>query len=189
MKTLRFIHITKTAGTSIEHTGKINGISWGLHHSEYGPWHEFFPRKSRALKDKYDWFMVVRNPYTRVVSEFYCHNGGPTNKNVSVNVFNKEIRNRIESRSTFGDHWSEQYKYLDETCVIHILRYENLKEEFDMLMLKYGFAFTLSAHLNKGHKTYTERNLDNDTVSLINHVYQQDFLTFSYDYRNPFLTW
>ena len=29
-----------------------------------------------GLQQKYDWFMVVRNPYDRILSEFYCKWGG-----------------------------------------------------------------------------------------------------------------
>lgn len=35
-KELKFIHITKCAGTSIEDLAKEKGIFWGRHHEEYG---------------------------------------------------------------------------------------------------------------------------------------------------------
>ena len=72
IKELKFIHITKTGDTSIEDIGKNNNIIWGRFHEEYGWWHEPFIRKHESLKSKYNWFTVVRNPYTRVISEFYC---------------------------------------------------------------------------------------------------------------------
>ena len=37
----------------------------------WSQWHEIFVNKP-MLKTKYDWFTVVRNPYERVISEFYC---------------------------------------------------------------------------------------------------------------------
>jgi hypothetical protein len=30
----------------------------------------------KTLRDKYDWFLVARNPFDRVVSEFHCRYGG-----------------------------------------------------------------------------------------------------------------
>ena len=76
MKELKFIHITKCAGTTIENIGKKNNILWGRFHKEYGWHHEIFPNKIPKLKLKYDWFVVVRNPYERLISEFYCKWGG-----------------------------------------------------------------------------------------------------------------
>ena len=45
MKQLKFIHITKCAGTSIEDIGIENNILWGRFHTEYGNWHEIFKNK------------------------------------------------------------------------------------------------------------------------------------------------
>ena len=43
MKPLKFIHITKTAGTTIENLGLKKNIKWGRFHKEYGPcWHRIF---------------------------------------------------------------------------------------------------------------------------------------------------
>ena len=53
-----------------------NNIKWGMFHKEYGHHHRPFREKPLKLHEKYDWFMVLRNPYTRLVSEFYCHWGG-----------------------------------------------------------------------------------------------------------------
>ena len=72
MKELKFIHITKCAGTSIENIGKRHNILWGKFHKEYGWWHGIFQNKSLEMKLKYEWFIIVRNPYERLISEFYC---------------------------------------------------------------------------------------------------------------------
>lgn len=75
-KELKFIHVAKCAGTSIENAGKEKGILWGRHHREYGPLHQVFSNVNKSVVDKYDWFMVVRNPYERVLSAYYCKFGG-----------------------------------------------------------------------------------------------------------------
>ena len=114
-KELKFIHITKTAGTCIEDTGKKYDILWGRHHKEYARWHTFFTLKSLELQEKYDWFTVVRNPYTRIMSEYYCKCGGIGNKNIThtKDEMNNFLYKKILNRSSIGCHYSEQYKYIE----------------------------------------------------------------------------
>ena len=91
MKELKFIHITKCAGTFIEQVGKANNIDWGLYHyktGEYGHWHQPFSKKPTHLKEKYDWFVIVRNPYTRIISS-YLHIL-KVNKKLIDNFFDSE---------------------------------------------------------------------------------------------------
>ena len=76
MKELKYIHITKCAGTYIEDLDKKYNIRWGRYHKEYGWHHTIFTRLNYKLKRKYDWFMIVRNPYERILSEYYCKWGG-----------------------------------------------------------------------------------------------------------------
>ena len=59
MKVLKFIHITKCGGTTIEDLGKSNNIDWGRFHQEYGWWHECFQNKNQALKNKDIIFILV----------------------------------------------------------------------------------------------------------------------------------
>ena len=44
---------------------------------------------------------------------------------------------------------SEQYKYLDDDYKIHIIKFENLEEEFHNLMKKYNLDIKLNRHKNK----------------------------------------
>ena len=52
MKELKFIHITKCAGSFIENIGKENNYFWGEWHKEYGWWHQPFIDKPEWLKKK-----------------------------------------------------------------------------------------------------------------------------------------
>lgn len=189
MKELKFVHITKTGGSSVEITGIQNGIEWGRFHSEYGWWHSFLPLKNESFKKKYNWFTVVRNPYSRIVSEFYCPWAiGFDQKTLDVEVFNKIIIEKIQQRSSTviwdgiiycGDHWSEQHKYIDEN-VSHILKFENLQQEFNDLMKIYNLNIELNIRQNKSFKIFNEKNLSKKTIDLINEVYDKDFSFFNY---------
>jgi len=187
MKNLKFIHITKTAGTSIEDSAFNQGILWGRFDLEYTKnikpnWHKPFTLLDPKLKNKYDWFTVVRNPYTRIVSEFYCSWIHPKNKDVSIKDYNSIIRNNILNRTStkFGFHYYEQYLYIDKSININIIKFENLEEEFSKLMQKYDINIILDKK-NIGQHIYSTYEFDSQTIQLINDIYHYDFLEFNYE--------
>eukprot|EP00984_Skeletonema_dohrnii_P015832 scaffold6930_cov156-Skeletonema_dohrnii-CCMP3373.AAC.1 len=99
---LEFVHITKTGGSTVEHVAATVGITWGSCHymklEEVGcsspdlpyeardyqsyaltsPWHtppkilKQYVDGSLYPYDDADLFTIVRNPYSRVMSEYYC---------------------------------------------------------------------------------------------------------------------
>jgi len=101
-KRLEFVHITKTGGSAIEKAGAKVNIIWGACHymniTEVGcmapdlqytapnfqsyaltsPWHtppkllRKYVNKKQYPYDDTDLFAVVRNPYDRIISEYYC---------------------------------------------------------------------------------------------------------------------
>ena len=185
MKELKFIHITKCAGTTIEDLGKSKGLDWGRYDKNYGWWHGIFLEKSKSLKDKYDWFMIVRNPYDRILSEYYCKWGGKgKEENFTKEEFNKFLINNINNRCIRGHHYTEQYKYLDKNYVIKILKYENLENEFNDLMKMYNINLKLDKHSNKcENKKFNVSDFSLDLVKLINKVYYKDFKEFGYNMK------
>jgi len=188
-KELKFIHITKTGGSTIEEIGFKNNINWGKYHTEYGYAHSIFPKKQEKFKNRYKWFMVVRNPYTRILAEYhYLCKITPEIINFSVEQFNKFLVLRIKSASkgekqtllAKRDHFTEQYKYLDPTIDIHILKYENIEEEFNNLMVKYNYKFKFEKIINTSENKYTVDDLSNETIDIINTIYNKDFELFGY---------
>jgi hypothetical protein len=186
MKQLKFIHITKCAGTTIENIGKKNKIKWGMFHKEYGHHHRPFRNKPLKLHKKYDWFMVVRNPYTRLVSEFYCKWGGYKGKHDKLNEqqFNNFIKNRVKSRNENKIlHYVEQIKYYVKSPKIHIIKFENLEEEFNALMEKYGLDIKMDRHDNasKKKRKFSVESFSPEVIKLINKAYAKDFRKFGYE--------
>ena len=191
-KELKFIHITKCAGTSIEDIGKKNNINWGRFHEEYGFWHDIFRNKPIELKKKYDWFLVVRNPYDRILSEFYCRWGGigentTLHNEMTEENFNNFCKYRILNRDNLDspDHYREQYLYIDSETTQHIIHFENLENEFNLLMKQYNLNIKLDKHENKGYfksnfKKFTVDSFSPELIDLINKVYHKDFEMFNY---------
>lgn len=101
-KRLEFVHITKTGGSAVEKVGAGEGIIWGACHymnlTEVGcgkadieyiapnyqsyaltsPWHtppKLLKKYVEAAQYPYtdaELFVVIRNPYDRIISEYYC---------------------------------------------------------------------------------------------------------------------
>jgi hypothetical protein len=197
MKTLKFIHITKTGGTSIEQVGIMHNIRWGRYHAEYGSWfHEKFRNKPRWLRIKYDWFTVVRNPYNRIISEYHWCMKNDNIRETSVEQLNTFICKSINQMlilkedsffcnkpryiRSIGGHFTEQHMYIDRHSTIHIIKYEKLKEEFNNLMIRYRLKVRLNVYCNKSIKMYTIKDLYPETIDLIKNIYIKDFNKFGY---------
>jgi hypothetical protein len=190
-KELKFIHITKTAGSSIETVGLEKNKRWGIHHKEYGFWHEIFSNKPNSLKSKYDWFMVVRNPYNRIISEYNFIANSLGLENHTVDEFNRFIKrwmlnasNNKENHPMYGringDHFTEQYKYYDPSVIIHILKFENITEEFNNLMKKYNYDIILNKKVQVSKIYFNLKDISNENIELIKTIYKNDFEIFGY---------
>ena len=199
-KKLKYIHITKCAGTTIENTALEKNIKWGRFDTDYKEnidetwWHFPFYYKSFKLKNNYNWFVVVRNPYDRIISEFYCKFSRARIKNKKIYdidyiksdyQFNHFIRKIInyKNKNNLEWHYEKQYLYLSNDCNIHILKFENLNNDFNKLMKKYNIDLKLDKIHNKynGEKKFTIKSFDRDTLNLINSFYHYDFLYFNYN--------
>ena len=191
MKPLKFVHISKTAGTTIEEEAKRGGILWGINHIEYGWHHDRLANKPQTLREKYDWFTVVRNPYTRIISEFHCKWGGMGGigpdklKKVTEEEFNNFLICNIENVDRIrGNHYTPQHDYIDNEIPIIVLKFENLKTEFDRLMKKYKLPVTLESRENVGYKVFNYSNINQKLHDLINKTYEKDFEHFDYDIKD-----
>ena len=196
-KQLKFIHITKCAGSFIENIGYINGYEWGRFHNEYSQgrkhrawWHENFINKPEKFKKKYDWFVIVRNPYDRLLSEYYCRWAGIGGKNIlhTKEEFNNYLINKIENRYKDGNHYTEQYKYIDKNSKITIIRFENLHEELEKLFKLYNINIDSNTFTKVNSKEtfnkspfFTLKDFNEKLINLINSVYDKDFKLLNYD--------
>jgi len=85
----------------------------------------------------------------------------------------------------------QQFKYvyneMGRKILDHVLRFENLSEEFPALMKQYHYEYIQlpEKHTNLvTDKKLTVNDLDDRTIKLLNRVYELDFLLFDYDMAN-----
>jgi len=193
---IKYIHIPKTAGTSIEEIAYNNNIGWGKYdddiinnkHLYSGYWHNPEIYNDDNFKDKYKWFCVCRNPYTRVISDINFH---LQNKWKDLKDYD-EINNYIESLfkyilntdinnidytmfNVFEYHFIPQYYYIENIKDVIILKYENLNEEFNNLMTNYNLHLTLNLHIQKSDKIIELEQLSEVNINLIKEIYKKDF--------------
>ena len=202
-KKLKFLHISKCAGTIIEDIAKDEGIFWGrydntlnkdnllkkwsliksdLYHLVPDCFEEniYNINKKTGLKT----FCVVREPYSRIVSEVFCNWSGIFNhlENPTINDFNQyidEYLDLVETRKN-TQHWWPQHKYIygenGNKMIDHILCFENLNKEFNDLMNQYNIPLQLNnQRVNSSKKLYGINDISNYNLFKINKIYNDDF--------------
>ena len=194
-----FVHIPKNAGSTVEVTLGIhkkecmvegkdsiieNGISYSLQHltSKQLKTHNI----TKNIFDTYFKFAFVRNPYQRVLSEYFWLNQKNISKvKVSPENFTKWID---EFYSVIDkDHKLTQYEYLyDENknvLVDFIGTVENFDEDFTTITKKFGrpmFAKEYNSSRVKksvNHSSY----LTQENKEKIYNLFKIDFETFGYE--------
>lgn len=211
MKELKFIHIPKTAGTSIEKQAIEKKIHWGVYdqvlnnpslytNSSFHHWSLRY-LKSKELKDKlkekYDFFFVVRNPYTRLVSlinhissnvfkfglnRYLVNNDLKNNSN--INIF---IRDILKDKCNLS--YCPQVNFLFDNdgklLVDNICYYEDLHDDFSKLMNKYNLDVTLEKEITHmvDYKFFVN-DLEPETIKIINEFYRDDFESLGYETIN-----
>lgn len=149
-----------------------------------------------SILNKYDWFTVVRNPFTRVVSTVnwaykrmkenntgniyvkYLKNIMSEHKNTDLNtIFNLYINYSLNNLDSKGNHFTPQHLYLNIT----IIKYENLNYEFNNLMKKYKLNLKITnKSYNKSTVVFKLKDISQDNIILIEKIYKEDFIQFGY---------
>ena len=204
----KFIHITKTGGTSIEEFGIKLGIKWGKYDKifydnfktdEY--WHTPLCYFDIEIIKRYKWFCIVRNPYDRILSElnflvkanFIKHNREDINlylKNILQNILieNKLNKEFIEdNKLCYKFHFVPQYFYISNeinTNNFKIIKFENLNKEVNNFFREIKIEENFNIHENKSEKYFSIENLTIQNIKLINKIYKKDFELFNYKLIN-----
>lgn len=187
----KFIHIPKTGGTSIEdlfdlmnknnlyEEGRsltINNVNFSLQHLPHSLINKMKPESVGWTS-----FTIVRNPYTRILSEYVWNHKFKTGRDIkSFNEcdFNKWIDDDLIKYDT--DHKMPQNFFIDIPVDI-TLRFEELNDDFNKINNKLKTSYNLKFR-NKSsfNKETILRSLTPKTKDKIYKLYEDDFKIFNY---------
>ena len=193
MRKIIFIHIPKTAGSSIEHLLRDEGLYEldfiGVRNGR-STHHYMGIELKMILKDlypKYYKFSFVRNPYDRLISEyFWCRIKDVGHKfNKTFDEFLDYVEDVIKNKKFFkpieNDHFIPQYSFLffnNKLLVNNIFKYEDIETVAPLIKKRLKIKTTLQ-HLNKSVKN--EITLTQEQKDRIYNLYKIDFETFNYE--------
>lgn len=173
---LLFVHIPKTAGSSISKILYDNDLdnwnrAWPRHHDPYS-----YLKEVNSIDDRVFSFSVVRNPYTRTYSCYKQYN--KTNKtDVSFAKYLDNISNGIISLETPLLHYPQSFYIIKDKKiqVNKVYKFENLKElesDFGWKLGNYNVGnYSAELYLND----YTD-----ETIETVKDLYATDFDLFGY---------
>tara|TARA_A200000159_G_C7315737_1_gene336612 strand:- start:597 stop:1253 length:657 start_codon:yes stop_codon:yes gene_type:complete len=206
-----FIHIPKTAGTSIEVAMGMHGnnedlglvstpldantntlFGKGLQHLTAVQIKNYFKNFGEYFK-----FTFVRNPWDRFASATLYDGPETKNKNqISKNDFyDLGVKRFYNSKETlekcltikYGikhSHYTPQLEYIlenGEPIVDYIGKYENLRSDFDIICKKLKFKCTLEHRNSVKRKHYTDY-YNNEAKQFVAEKYAKDIEYFGYKF-------
>ena len=184
-----FIHIPKTAGTSIlKALGKNNG---GRNHLS---WYVYYTARQNYF-ERFFKFAFVRNPWDRAYSSYkYLRNGG--NKQGDI-----ELSNLLSQFDSFDDfvirglekgHFRSHLLFLPQSNFIagpngklmidFVGRFENIEADFNIIAKKLGLKPILPKENVTISKTKCYKHAYNNSksINIINEIYKEDIINFDY---------
>lgn len=197
-----FIHIPKTAGTSI-------AKSLGFYESSHITIKEIEQQlNKKEFKDYYK-FCFVRNPWARFLSlynyarmdenEYHSavtpekakygkHTDYDLLKNASLEQCAEYLIERKLKHDTFWNHWQPQVNWIKDkkgkNSVDYIGKVENLDEDFAKICKKIGMPYHKLPKLNISKKTSNNYTYlyTNRAMEIVSEYYKEDINYFQYKF-------
>jgi len=173
---LLFVHIPKTAGSSISKILDENNLDnwkreWPRHHDPYS-----YLKEANLVDEKVFSFAVVRNPYTRTYSCYKQYN--KTNQtDISFAQYLDNIKQGKISTISPLLHIPQSFYIMDQDDlqVERLYKFENLKELEDELGWELGFYNVGNYVVESYIEDYTDKE-----INMVQDFYSSDFINFGY---------
>jgi hypothetical protein len=174
-----FVHVPKTAGTSIEKSLNLqSSVHWKKEPKYVNHDPLFLLQQTNHISNDTYIFSVVRNPFTRAYS-YYCHFKRINGVELTFRDFLQIVRNRVPvTNKTPLVGFNQSYFLFGNDGLMGIDKiyfFENLLElelDFDVQLQK----------MNVGDYSYERYYLDygKEEQNLVRHIYAEDFMNFGY---------
>ena len=187
-----FIHIPKTAGSSIHEFCQRNNINIIKHLARYP---EFVWYRDRHDLEDYFSFTFVREPVSRCISAFnYLNNKALKQVLIEdaesyIYRYNGDFISFVKNEISKGDvlnqiHFIPQYKWIcsNEGIIVvdKVFKYEYLSTSIIKLSNLFGDKNFKLAHANKSAKLYVDYKELKKVIPIIHEVYKEDYSMFGY---------
>ncbi|PVW15763.1 hypothetical protein [Marixanthomonas spongiae] len=178
-----FIHINKTAGSSIAQGLGITEAHYTVKEYEY----LYFKKFGSQLPEQTAIWASIRNPYDRVCSQYYYRRKHNQNNLRSQLISIDEWIHKayLEKDPFYRDrelmfmpqtHWLKT----DNQYPVNFIRFENLEQDYKKLQLQYHAA---PLPWKKKSETVDYRTvLSISSKAIITQVFQEDLNIFNYDF-------
>lgn len=189
---LFFVHIPKTAGTTIEESLNKSEHLWGRHMS-YG---DFIDANKTIQRNEWTFFTVVRNPWDRIHSTYQFRKRF---SDITFSQFVEHIKNYFEHQDkgevycindrtpipfphrlvqTF-DWWTGGADNMD-----YILKFETIKKDAQKFYESTGYKIDLSTkhQFNPNRTPYKEAYTSNER-KIIESIYGEEIELFKYSFH------
>jgi hypothetical protein len=180
-KSIIFIHIPKTAGTSIlstlleDNQYKVTGHPIANDYSEH-EWINSFT------------FSVIRNPYDRFISNWMFHTtnySGKIFEEYNINIKNKSLKEYcsiVKDLFHTRNNWITSHQFLTHSSgkpIDFLIRFENIQEDWNKLCQLINIKKTL-IRLNSTPKKYYMHYFNSETKKFVENLYYEDFKNYQY---------
>lgn len=179
-----FIHINKTAGTSI-------GRAIGLPVKDHLTAREVIARIGSQKWNQAYKFTVVRNPWDKVVSHYeYRRKKNKTQiaaRRISFSDWVKMTYGKNKDTFYYNNprSFQPQVEWLKDTDGIvlmdYIIRFEAIEEGFEQVRKTIGLEARLP-HLNASKRADYREYYDDETRGIVAHWFREDIEAFSYEF-------
>jgi hypothetical protein len=189
-----YIHIPKTAGTSVERflrDNNKNGLDYhgvrdgrSLHHFTGFE----LKRELGVIYNNYYKFTIIRNPYDRLLSEYYWtpirgigYKSGQTKADF-ITYVSTVVKNNLYNSNIYNDHFIPQFMFIynnNKILVDQLFKYEDLDWTINYLKKKLEINANFP-YLNKSNNIVKTEWTDKQKERIYK-IYKKDFIIFNYN--------
>jgi len=200
-----FIHIPKTGGSSVENVlwplksdRTIDNLWMGFvkpYYNKYqtgGLQHLTSEQIKKEVGDNifnsYYKFSIKRNPYDKAVSQFVYMKQKRNDLRGFIGMReNTSFKKYLQLISkTLHVQWMPQTDFLvdskREVIVDDIIRFENLNEDFQIIINQLGIQNIHLSHENKTKRKHYTHYYDDESKKIVFNMYKQDIERFNYKF-------